>query len=205
WMLCRFPTMLPAKDRGSNWPALRSAVSRCDMPASGPCGSEEFAECAGTKPGDAGDAPDRPVTIGRDLHMNRTRAARLAALSLALMLSFESPALADDGNDWPRYARDPGGTRFSPLGQIDKENVKQLEPAWSFRLRPGGGGGLLGGSVPIVIDGVMYLPLGNAVVALEADTGKEIWRHEVQGALVRRAVSYWPGAGETEPRIFYSS
>lgn len=141
--------------------------------------------------------------------MSSIKAARFAVFSLALLLTLECPPLAaqhaDNGNDWPRYARDPGGTRFSPLDQIDRHNVKQLEPAWSFRLRPQGGAGLLGGTVPIVIDGTMYLPLGNAVVALQADTGEEIWRHEVEGALVRRAVSYWPGEGKTEPRIFYST
>ncbi|MCB5426433.1 PQQ-binding-like beta-propeller repeat protein [Altererythrobacter sp. CC-YST694] len=105
--------------------------------------------------------------------------------------------------DWPRYARDLGGTRYSPLDQINTANVKDLEQAWSFRLRPEGGAGLLGGTAPIVIRNVMYLPLGNAVVALEADTGKEIWRHPVRG-MVRRGVSYWPGEGRLKPRIFYS-
>ena len=107
--------------------------------------------------------------------------------------------------DWPRYARDLEGTRFSPLDQIDTGNVGELEQAWSFRLRPEGGAGLLGGTVPIVVDGVMYLPLGNAVVALDAATGEELWRHKVEQGLVRRAVSYWPGEGAIGPRLFYST
>ena len=107
--------------------------------------------------------------------------------------------------DWPRYARDLEGTRFSPLDQIDTGNVKDLEQAWSFRLRPEGGAGLLGGTVPIAVDGILYLPLGNAVVAIDGSTGKEIWRHAVKGGLVRRAVSYWPGEGDIGPRLFYST
>jgi len=106
--------------------------------------------------------------------------------------------------DWPRYARDEGGTRFSPLDQITTANVADLDQAWSFTLRPDGGAGLLGGTAPIVIEGVMYLPLGNAVVALEADSGREIWRHEVTGGLVRRGVSWWPGDARDGPRLFYS-
>jgi quinoprotein glucose dehydrogenase len=106
--------------------------------------------------------------------------------------------------DWPRYARDLGGTRFSPLDQINTRNVENLDVAWSFRLRPEGGAGLLGGTVPIVVDGTMYLPLGNAVVALDPTNGHELWRHPVQG-LVRRAVSYWPGDGTLGPRLFYST
>ncbi|BBC73889.1 conserved hypothetical protein [Altererythrobacter sp. B11] len=107
--------------------------------------------------------------------------------------------------DWPRWARDLGGTRYSPLPDINTGNVNKLQQAWSFRLRPTGGASLLGGTVPIVIDGIMYVPIGNAVVSLDASTGKEMWRHEVKGALIRRGVSYWPGEGKLKPRIFYST
>ncbi|MEO6040330.1 MAG: PQQ-binding-like beta-propeller repeat protein [Croceibacterium sp.] len=106
--------------------------------------------------------------------------------------------------DWPRYARDLQGTRFSPLDQINTGNVAQLQQAWRLRLRPEGGAGLLGGTVPIVVDGTMYLPIGNAVIALDPVTGREIWRHPVEG-LVRRAVSYWPGEGKLKARLFYST
>jgi quinoprotein glucose dehydrogenase len=127
-----------------------------------------------------------------------------AAILAAPALSNSKPAAPAPG-DWPRYARDLEGTRFSPLDEINAANVGELEQAWSFRLRPTGGASLLGGTVPIVIDGILYMPLGNAVVALEAHTGKEIWRHEVAGGMVRRAVSYWPGEGRIKPRIFYST
>src|SRR5690606_37261399 len=46
---------------------------------------------------------------------------------------------------------------------------------------------------------------GNAVVVLEAHTGRELWRHVPEGGgLIRRAVSWWPGDGGTGPRLFYS-
>ena len=130
-----------------------------------------------------------------------------ASASAAVAAILSTPVLAQqvaDG-DWPRYARDESGTRFSPLTQIDPGNVARLQRAWSFRLRPEGGAALLGGTVPIVIDGTMYLPLGNAVVALEADSGRELWRHAVTGGLARRAVSWWPGDGRHRPRLFYST
>lgn len=131
------------------------------------------------------------------------------ALLLGATLAFASTSVQSQdsgggGDDWPRYARDLGGTRYSPLTEINKQNVADLEQAWSFRLRPDGGAGLLGGTVPIVIDGTMYLPIGNAVVALEAHTGRELWRFPVEGGLVRRGVSYWPGDGSINPRIFFS-
>jgi quinoprotein glucose dehydrogenase len=139
------------------------------------------------------------------VHVNKglllLAAACLPATAIAVSAQDRGAAT---GADWPRYARDEGGTRFSPLDQITPANVGQLEQAWSFRLRPEGGASLLGGTVPIVIDGVMYLPLGNAVVALEAHTGRELWRHEATGGLVRRSVSWWPGDRRHRARLFYS-
>jgi len=138
--------------------------------------------------------------------MSRRLAVLLSAIALpAVGAPAQEPYNVASPADWPRYARDLEGTRFSPLDDIDTGNVGQLEQAWSFRLRPEGGAGLLGGTVPIVIDGIMYLPLGNAVVALEAHTGRELWRHKVTNGLVRRAVSYWPGDGAMAPRLFYST
>src|SRR5688572_28343845 len=82
---------------------------------------------------------------------------------IALMLSLSPVALAAqdttiraaDG-DWPLYARDHSGQRFSPMTDINRGNIGQLEQAWSYRLRPEGGGGILAGTVPVVVDGVMY-------------------------------------------------
>lgn len=135
---------------------------------------------------------------------------KLFALMLcAAALAPAAIAQAGDGEpapeDWPRYARDLGGTRWSPLDDINARNVENLDTAWSFRLRPEGGAGLLGGTVPIVIDGTMYLPLGNAVVALEAHTGRELWRHPVANGLIRRSVTWWSGDGALGPRLFYST
>ena len=107
--------------------------------------------------------------------------------------------------DWPRYTRDAGGTRFSPLTQIDAGNVGKLAPAWSVRVRPEGGGSGVSSATPIVVGGLMYLPIGNAVVALEPETGKEIWRHPVSEGAARRTVSYWPGDTDHAPRIFFST
>src|SRR5690606_28272679 len=47
-------------------------------------------------------------------------------------------------------------------------------------------------------------PVGNAVVALEAHTGRELWSHPVKG-LVRRSVTWWAGDGDLGPRIFYNT
>ncbi|OYX08542.1 MAG: hypothetical protein B7Z08_08975 [Sphingomonadales bacterium 32-68-7] len=132
-------------------------------------------------------------------------AAVSAALVSTSVQAQQAASLQPRPDDWPRYARDLQGTRFSPLDQINTGNVGQLKEAWSFRLRPEGGAGILGGTVPIVVDGIMYLPLGNAIVALDPTNGTELWRHRLASGIARRTVSYWPGDGTLKPRLFYST
>jgi glucose dehydrogenase len=78
--------------------------------------------------------------------------------------------LLGTGEDWPRYMGDLAGTRFSRLKQIDTTNVSKLVPAWTTT-------GVGGETTPIVVSGIMYVGTTGGVVALEADTGKEIWRY----------------------------
>jgi quinoprotein glucose dehydrogenase len=147
----------------------------------------------------------------------------LSAIALALLFAVlltrsatmqQRPA-ANPDNDWPLYRRDKASTGFSPLKQIDTKNVATLTQAWSYRLqsdapppaatgRGGRGGALSSQATPIVVNGVMYLPAADRIVALEPDTGKEIWRSMVAGgAPSRRGVGYWPGDGGLGPRIFF--
>jgi quinoprotein glucose dehydrogenase len=137
--------------------------------------------------------------------MRKLIALLLGAAALAPQVQAKTDAVQVDPADWPRYARDLGGTRYSPLDQINAGNVENLDQAWSFKVRPEGGGAALGGTVPIVIDGIMYLPTGNAVVALEAHTGRELWRHAVEGGTIRRSVTWWAGDGALKPRLFYNT
>jgi quinoprotein glucose dehydrogenase len=70
--------------------------------------------------------------------------------------------------------RDLAANRYSPLDQINTGNVARLAEAWTFRM----GGGAT--SVPLAVGGVMYVSSGNRVVALDGDTGAEIWAHVLQ-------------------------
>jgi quinoprotein glucose dehydrogenase len=130
--------------------------------------------------------------------MGRTH---LAAMAAALLL----PALAQaqqapQTNDWPNYGRDAGGQRFSPLTQITPANVGTLDVAWSVDLGTTGAG-----ATPLVIHGVMYVPAGQHVFALEPETGREIWKYDAKAAVTRRGVAYWPGDKTTAPRIYSSA
>ena len=74
--------------------------------------------------------------------------------------------------DWRTINRDLAATRFSPLDEINKSNVAQLAEAWSYPLRG------FNTAVPLVIGRTMYATAGNRVIALDADTGQEVWVHE---------------------------
>ncbi len=118
------------------------------------------------------------------------------------------------GTDWPIYRHDAAGTGYSSLRQVNTTNVANLTRVWTVSLQGdlapaatgrGGAGGANSEATPIVVGGVMYVPAANRVVALEPDTGKEIWRHAVVGgAPSRRGVAYWPGEGTTAPRIIFT-
>ncbi len=132
------------------------------------------------------------------------------AVCTALTAFLAAPAKAQQtGADWPMYNRDLASTRFSPLTQINTDNVAKLTQAWSYPMRPGGAGpsaGAFNQVTPIVVNDVMYLPAGNRVLALAPETGKEIWTYQRPSGLVSaRGVAYWPGDGKNPPRLFFTS
>ena len=108
----------------------------------------------------------------------------LIAVMTAAMANAESPTPISDAvafiqhpkpGDWPSYGRDYSNQRYSPLAQINRSNVKQLDLSWSFK------SGVKGSfqATPIVVDGVMYLSLPyDHVVALDGRNGKELWRYQ---------------------------
>jgi len=115
--------------------------------------------------------------------------------------------------DWPMFGHDYASTRYSPLTQITTKNVGNLKQAWIYHFRTdeerksAAGGGLGGYSevTPIVVNGVMYLSGNTRVVALEPETGKEIWTFPVKdGRASNRGVTYWPGEANIPARIFFT-
>jgi quinoprotein glucose dehydrogenase len=112
-----------------------------------------------------------------------------AAVGVGLGLCFSAPFTAQAQQDWPAYGGHDG-THYSSLSQINRDNVKNLVVAWKYDT--GEKGGME--ASPIVVGKVLYAATpGRSVIALDAATGKLIWKFEpdLEGRVLTRGVSYW--------------
>ena len=114
--------------------------------------------------------------------------------------------------EWRSYAAEPGSTKYSPLDQINRDNVKNLRIAWRFRtdnLGPRPDFNMQ--SVPIVVNNVMYVQTGTrrTVVALDPASGEMLWMWRMdegkRGAAAPRqgsgrGLAYWTD-GKGDERI----
>src|SRR5437764_15058975 len=86
------------------------------------------------------------------------RGAGLAGAAILAMAEAAEPSV----DDWPCYGHDAGGRRYSPLAQINRENVIQLKEAWVFHtgdISDGKGRRRRSGfeTTPLLVDGMLYL------------------------------------------------
>jgi len=109
---------------------------------------------------------------------------RAAACSVVALLCVGcAAALRGDvarPDEWPTYGNDPGGTRYSPLAQIDRGNVAGLRVAWTYRTGETGGAPpyahVAFEATPLMVEGALYLSTPyNRVIALDAETGAPRW------------------------------
>jgi alcohol dehydrogenase (cytochrome c) len=103
--------------------------------------------------------------------------------------------------DWLSYNGSNNGTRYSPLQQISTRNVARLAPKWMFsipstaRLQV----------TPVVAEGVMYVSSANEAYALDAGSGREIWRYSrprTKGLIGNAAGGVNRGVGIAGDRLF---
>ncbi|MYD69481.1 MAG: PQQ-binding-like beta-propeller repeat protein [Acidobacteria bacterium] len=103
--------------------------------------------------------------------------------------------------DWPSYHGSDSGNRHSPLDQIDRDNVERLALEWFYPIpdMP-----MIEGT-PVVIAGVMYVTAVNQVYALDAATGREIWRYaqpRTEGLVGDPAIGLNRGVAVRGDRVF---
>src|SRR6202521_3209277 len=105
----------------------------------------------------------------------------------------------EPGN-WVNWRRTDNAWGYSPLEQINRQNVQQLQLAWSWAMEMGAQE-----TTPLVYDGIMYLPTPRGVIqALDAATGDLLWeyRPEVARAAPQRGAARGGGGEQTDiPRL----
>jgi len=135
------------------------------------------------------------------MHLGFTRLqTQIGLASCIILLAWMTEITAHAGSkasgnqqadhDWPIYGGTAENNRYSSLSQINRENVKRLQVAWTFDT--GESGGLQ--TSPIEVNGVLYgITPSERVFALDAATGKQLWMFDsgVKGTQPDRGLAYW--------------
>src|SRR5438034_924540 len=99
---------------------------------------------------------------------------------------------------WTAYGGGADSSQYSALNQVNKSNVSQLRVIWTVPVT---------GTVifnPLVVDDVMFLQAsGKTLVAVDAATGKEIWRRQTQGTMGARGMNYWESPDRPDRRLLF--
>ncbi|SVA70058.1 uncharacterized protein METZ01_LOCUS122912, partial [marine metagenome] len=143
---------------------------------------------------------------------------KLVALSACLLSGLVGPVDAQQGTitgEWRSYAGDLGSTKYSPLDQINRDNVQDLEIAWRWKTDNFGSRTETYSRVtPIMVNGVLYATAGRrrAAVAIDAATGETLWMYRIDEGVrgdnaprrnSGRGIAYWSGLpDETDAQIF---
>jgi quinoprotein glucose dehydrogenase len=138
------------------------------------------------------------------------KAACLRYLPIALTLLLIPPLAleAQKGTNWSEYLGGPDSSHYSPLKQVNTQNVDKLEVAWSYNT----GDEMSYSFCPLAVDNVAYVAAkSGALVALDATTGKELWIHNfpsggrIGGIGGQRGANYWESKDRSDRRIFVTS
>lgn len=129
-------------------------------------------------------------------------------VSLLLCIGAVLPHPPAPDTDWFEYNGDGARSHYSPLTQINTQNVQRLKVAWTYA---SGGADTVGSRSqiqcnPIIINGVLYgVSADIQAFAIDAATGKPHWKSHLtdNGGSLSRGVTYW--AEGTEKRIFFGA
>jgi quinohemoprotein ethanol dehydrogenase len=144
------------------------------------------------------------------------------SLALLILLSFSSvinaslvvneTALINPKGEWLNHGRTYKEQRYSPLTDINKNNVNELDLAWSFKFDTARGME----ATPILHDGVLYVSTGwSHVHAIDARSGDELWHYDAKVPKsqlaktccgpVNRGVAIWQKDNSSPLQIFFGS
>src|SRR5712691_686790 len=123
------------------------------------------------------------------------RIARVSLLTLFSCLALVSAY--GQKRSWPDYGGGPDNSHYVESKLITKANIGKLEVAWSYPYSQTGFN-------PIIVDNTMYVIGRDALIALDATTGKEIWIHEGLQGIHPRGINYWQSKDGKDRRLVFS-
>jgi quinohemoprotein ethanol dehydrogenase len=128
---------------------------------------------------------------------NRTRTLAIAATlflcGICPIWAQKSAWIAPSAKDFPLAGGNLANQRYSGLGQITPANVSRLGGAWMVHVTDQSGTGNME-ATPVVVNGVMYIPTGaGGVLALNAATGKVVWKYQAPNGGTNRGVAVGDG------------
>ena len=140
--------------------------------------------------------------------------AMLACFCGLGIVTTSAGSASSDPDEWPFYGRDPGGMRFSPLTEINRDNVSRLSVAWVYHtgdISDGKAGRKRSGfeTTPILVGGKLFITTPfNRVIALNPETGKQLWTYDPHtelswnygDGLINRGVATWPNADSADKK-----
>ena len=128
---------------------------------------------------------------------------------IVLFLTFSCGKDERAHSAWSVYRGDAANTAYSSLDQIRKENISQLQVAWTYHTGDAENGNRSAIQCnPIIVNGMMYVTSPKLkLIALEPATGKEIWKFDPfegkQATGVNRGVTFWKDGDDK--RIFFTA
>jgi glucose dehydrogenase len=143
----------------------------------------------------------RRKLVGRIARPLMPACAALAVAALAPAAGAQDrPNASIDYETWDSYLGGTDSSQFSSLDQINRDNVNQLEIAWTYET----GAGQPPLFNPTVANGKMYVLRGDGkIAALDPATGRELWQSETTGRIGGRGVNYWQSADGRDKRLVF--
>src|ERR1700733_12335610 len=169
-------------------------------------------------PAQSGSPDERQAQMNRQPLALRTRSSFVSARLILCFAGFVvalSLSRTQAQSDWPDVGHDHQAQRYSPLKQINVQNVSRLAPAWTYPLthQADGTGSRTIESVPLVVNGRMYVswPFCH-VAALDPETGRQFWQYTARNCPYRgpglssmRSAAYWSGDRVRGARILFGT
>jgi quinoprotein glucose dehydrogenase len=121
-------------------------------------------------------------------------------LAVSILFSCKDPQEKNQST-WTHYGGSPDQSKFFTAEDITKENVSQLEVAWTYPTEDE----MPYFFSPIIVDTVMYVMAKNSsLVALNVKTGEEIWIHANLVGMTRRGLNYWESKDKKDRRLIFT-